>query len=59
MRDISRASGVSQPLIHHYFRSKRDLYNEIAQDKPTEAKFLTGWLDRVDALQSAITSGSL
>jgi TetR/AcrR family transcriptional regulator len=29
MRDISRASGVSQPLIHHYFRSKRDLYNEI------------------------------
>jgi TetR/AcrR family transcriptional regulator len=29
MRDISRASGVSQPLIHHYFRTKRDLYNEI------------------------------
>jgi TetR/AcrR family transcriptional regulator len=29
MRDISRASGVSQPLIHHYFKTKRDLYNEI------------------------------
>src|ERR1700734_2552428 len=29
MRDISRASGVSQPLIHHYFRTKRDLYNAI------------------------------
>jgi TetR/AcrR family transcriptional regulator len=29
MRDISRASGVSQPLIHHYFRTKRGLYNEI------------------------------
>src|ERR1700719_2274823 len=31
MRDISRASGVSQPLIHHYFRTKRGLYNEIKQ----------------------------
>ncbi len=29
MRDISKASGVSQPLIHHYFKTKRDLYNEI------------------------------
>jgi TetR/AcrR family transcriptional regulator len=29
MRDISRASGVSQPLIHHYFKTKRALYNEI------------------------------
>src|ERR1700733_13512339 len=29
MRDISRASGVSQPLIHHYFKTKRALYNEV------------------------------
>jgi len=29
MRDISRASGDSPPLIHHYFKTKRDLYNEI------------------------------
>jgi TetR/AcrR family transcriptional regulator len=29
MRDISRESGVSQPLIHHYFKTKRALYNEI------------------------------
>jgi TetR/AcrR family transcriptional regulator len=29
MRDISRASGVSQPLIHHYFKTKRALYDEV------------------------------
>ena len=26
MRDISQACGVSQPLIHHHFGSKKDLY---------------------------------
>ena len=26
MRDISRASGISQPLIHHHFGTKEDLY---------------------------------
>lgn len=26
MRDISCASGISQPLIHHHFGSKHDLY---------------------------------
>jgi len=25
MRNISRASGVSQPLIHHHFKTKRAL----------------------------------
>ena len=29
MRNISRASGVSQPLIHHHFKTKRALYNEV------------------------------
>jgi TetR/AcrR family transcriptional regulator len=26
MRDISRASGISQPLTHHHFGTKEDLY---------------------------------
>jgi TetR/AcrR family transcriptional regulator len=26
MRDISRGSGISQPLIHHHFGTKEDLY---------------------------------
>jgi AcrR family transcriptional regulator len=29
MRDISAASGVSHPLIHHHFGSKEDLYAAI------------------------------
>jgi TetR/AcrR family transcriptional regulator len=29
MRDISTASGVSHPLIHHHFGSKNDLYSAV------------------------------
>src|SRR4051812_33358197 len=29
MRDITRASGVSQPLIHHHFGSKESLYTAV------------------------------
>ena len=29
MRDISTASGVSHPLIHHYFGSKDELYSAV------------------------------
>ncbi len=29
MRDISNASGVSHPLIHHHFGSKEELYNAV------------------------------
>ncbi|HEX3599359.1 MAG TPA: TetR family transcriptional regulator [Lacipirellulaceae bacterium] len=29
MRDISQASGVSHPLIHHHFGSKNDLYSAV------------------------------
>jgi len=31
MRDISNASGVSHPLIHHHFGSKEDLYQAVKQ----------------------------
>jgi TetR/AcrR family transcriptional regulator len=31
MRDISTASGVSHPLIHHHFGSKEDLYRAVKQ----------------------------
>jgi TetR/AcrR family transcriptional regulator len=31
MRGIAKASGVSQPLIHHYFGSKEGLYRAIKQ----------------------------
>src|SRR6476646_9854995 len=31
MRDISNASGVSHPLIHHHFGSKEDLYRAVKQ----------------------------
>jgi TetR/AcrR family transcriptional regulator len=29
MRDISKASGISHPLIHHHFGSKNDLYRAV------------------------------
>src|SRR5689334_23743675 len=29
MRDISSASGVSHPLIHHHFGSKEELYSTV------------------------------
>lgn len=29
MRDIAESSGISQPLIHHHFGSKDDLYSQI------------------------------
>jgi TetR/AcrR family transcriptional regulator len=31
MRDISSASGVSHPLIHHHFGSKEELYSAVKQ----------------------------
>ena len=31
MRDVARASGVSQALIHHHFGRKRDLYNAVKE----------------------------
>lgn len=31
MRDLAVASGISQPLIHHYFGSKEILYTEVKQ----------------------------
>ena len=31
MRDISAASGVSHPLIHHHFGSKQELYDAVKQ----------------------------
>jgi TetR/AcrR family transcriptional regulator len=48
MRDISRASGVSQPLIHHYFKTKRDLYNEIKRQMIL--RFDAFWTDTTRAL---------
>ena len=46
MRDISRASGVSQPLIHHYFKTKRDLYNQIKRQMIL--RFDGFWTDTVN-----------
>jgi TetR/AcrR family transcriptional regulator len=48
MRYISRASGVSQPLIHHYFRTERDLYNEIKRQMIR--RFDAYWTDTVREL---------
>lgn len=31
MRDLAEASGVSQPLIHHHFGTKRELYKAVKQ----------------------------
>lgn len=31
MRDISSASGISQPLIHYHFGSKEGLYSEVKE----------------------------
>ncbi len=51
MRDISRASGVSQPLIHHYFRTKRDLYNEIKRQMIL--RFDAFWTDTASEFANA------
>ena len=31
MGDVAEAAGVTRGLVHHYFRSKRDLYLEVVQ----------------------------
>lgn len=31
MRDLAKASGVSQALIHHHFGTKRELYNAVKE----------------------------
>ena len=31
-QDIASAAGVTRGLVHHYFRSKRDLYLEVVRD---------------------------
>ncbi|HOI95406.1 MAG TPA: TetR/AcrR family transcriptional regulator [Syntrophobacter fumaroxidans] len=38
MREIAKASGVSQPLIHHYFGSKEGLYRAIKQRLMEQAR---------------------
>ncbi len=44
MRDISEASGVSQPLIHHHFGSKKTLYQEIK--RRAIERFWELWIER-------------
>lgn len=31
MRELAAATGISQPLIHHYFGSKEQLYTEVKE----------------------------
>lgn len=38
LRDVAKASGVSQPLTHHYFGSKEGLYRAIKQRLVEEAR---------------------
>lgn len=44
VRDISEASGVSQPLIHHHFGSKKMLYHEVK--KRAIERFWERWTQR-------------
>ncbi|MEM4214251.1 MAG: TetR/AcrR family transcriptional regulator [Candidatus Methanomethylicaceae archaeon] len=44
VRDISEASGVSQPLIHHHFGSKKMLYHEVK--KRAIERFWERWIHR-------------
>ncbi|MCX7823602.1 MAG: TetR/AcrR family transcriptional regulator [Syntrophobacterales bacterium] len=44
VRDISEASGVSQPLIHHHFGSKKMLYHEVK--KRAIERFWERWTHR-------------
>src|ERR1700675_2709360 len=50
MRDISRASGVSQPLIHHSFKTKRHLYHEIKRQMILRSDAF--WTDTARALEN-------
>jgi len=44
MRDLSEASGASQPLIHHHYGSKQDLYHAVKQ-RAVE-RFQEAWFDQ-------------
>jgi len=61
MRDISRASGVLQSLIHHHFGTKQELWQEVLRSfgrryRSRQDAFMSGEnLDRSDFLKGAET----
>ena len=38
-------------LIRAVIQARRDFYEGLARDKPSQAVFLDGWLNRADALE--------
>jgi TetR/AcrR family transcriptional regulator len=48
MRDISDASGISKPLIYHYFGSKEGLYAAVKQDLAAACDRHSVGIDRAD-----------
>jgi AcrR family transcriptional regulator len=49
MGDVAEAAGVTRGLVHHYFRSKRELYLEVVQSV----------LGQAPTLDAPATAGSL
>ncbi len=46
-------------IIRAVLKERRRFYRQLASDKPSQAVFLNGWLNRVDALENALLKGAL
>jgi lysozyme family protein len=51
-RTIDAVSHQKIPdICQSYLKERRDLYDRIVRNDPTQQKFLKGWLNRVDDVQ--------
>jgi len=51
MGAVAKADPVA--LLASFTKQKKDFYNGIVERKPDQAKFLKGWMARVDHVQQA------
>ncbi|HIU17692.1 MAG TPA: hypothetical protein IAB01_04475 [Candidatus Avidesulfovibrio excrementigallinarum] len=46
-------------IIKAMLKERRRFYRQLAEGNPSQAVFLDGWINRVDALESALLKGAL
>ena len=46
-------------IVRAMLKERRAFYRQLASDKPSQAVFLKGWLNRVDALETALLKEAL